>query len=71
MNKTEMIEKFRCTPLERRAVECVAQQEGLKLSEAARRLIREGSKALGVWPPDGDSSAAVAEVSSRQGVRDG
>jgi hypothetical protein len=41
----------RLTPTERAAVGAIAARDGLNVSEASRYLIREGAKALGVWPP--------------------
>ena len=50
MRKTESLQ-VRCTPLERKALEAVAQAEGRKMSEMLRELIREGAQKRGLWPP--------------------
>lgn len=49
MLKTATLEKIKCTPAERAAVELVARRDGIKMPEARRLLIRRGAQHLGVW----------------------
>ena len=48
-DKTEWINKTRCTDSERKAIDITAGAEGLNPPEALRMLVREGAKKLGYW----------------------
>jgi len=50
MDKTAWLRQIRCTPLERGAVDALAEREGISLADALRRLVREGAKSEGLWP---------------------
>jgi len=52
MEKAAWLHKIRCTELERNAVDALAERDGLEYPEALRLLVREGAKAVGVWPAD-------------------
>ena len=42
----------RCTPMERLALEMLAQREDRKRSEMLREIVRDAAKRHGLWPPD-------------------
>ena len=48
MNRTK-VARAAVTPIERRALELVAQADGLKISEVLRSLIRREAKERGLW----------------------
>ena len=48
MNRTR-VARAAVTPIERRALELVAQADGLKISEVLRSLIRREAKERGLW----------------------
>lgn len=53
-NKTVAI-NTRATPIERAAIDAIANQEGRKMGEQVRALIRQEARARGLW------SALVAQ----------
>ena len=60
MNKTRTA-RAKVTPVERRALEIVAEQDGLKISELLRELIRQEAQRRGVW------SVALGAVEGQSG----
>ena len=53
----------RVTPVERAAVELLAQRESMRLCEAVRQLVREGARSTGVW---WEAQRAAAESTAQK-----
>ena len=70
MAKTAWLHQVRCTEHERESVDTLGERDGLEYPEALRYLVREGAKALGVWPLADPSYQTLTDARATYITRD-